>query len=250
MTVPTTLKPIKLTDVPVAPGVDLTMLKGANAEGLEVLAVFQPQTQAERKVLQALLTKAQEAKLAGSKGHLSAAEASHRFPDVAIHWLGGLELDDGRIAFRGIVDEAQTDLARWIRAGRIAVEPWQEGQAVALDVVPTDRSTRGTVAVAVTDDDPITVDHGTDGTGADDSAGASSGTGGTGGTGADDPAGEMFINGISIAGLRKTSRSTVPANQQDGVYIKPIGFEADTTAPVATVANPTMAGLPSRRRSI
>jgi len=260
MTVPTALKPIKLTDVPVAPGVDLAMLKGTNAEGLEVLAIFQPQSQADRRLLQALVAKAQEAKLAGSKGHLSTAEASHRFPDVAIHWLGGLELDDGRIAFRGIVDEAQTDLARWIRAGRIAVEPWQEHQAVALDALPADRSTHGTPAVAVTDDGPITVDHGPDGTGTGRTAGASSGPGaesenGTGadsenGTGADGATGEMFINGVSMAGLRRRSTPITPASDM-GEMLTPHGYETDdTTVPAATSTNATMAGLPRRARQI
>ena len=244
----TQTKTLKLSDVPVAANVDLKSLKGD--DGLDVLAVFQPTSQAETTVLKALLAKAVESKLAGGLGHLTAAEASHVFFTPALHWVGGIELPDGRIAFRGVVDQAQTDLVRWIKAGQVSFEPWAEGQAVSLDAMSKHRATHGVPALVGTDDDDGA--RGGDGQGnagagakaGDDANSANHGddttTGGSGNT----TSGEM-------AGLTLTKTSIVPANQRDGEHIKPVGYDDTIEARTeGSHVNETMQGMPVVRRRL
>lgn len=234
MTTTAPTKKIKLSDVPVATGVDLVALKGSDADNvLEVLAVFEPTTEADTRVLKALLAKAVDGKLSGSRGHLTKEEAGHKFPDVALHWIGAIELDDGRIAFRGVVDEAQRDLMRWIKAKQISFEPWSNGYVVALDAMSAHRATRGTPAMLGTEDD----------------AGAGGDIQATDTKANDNAEGEMANS--SALGLEVVRRSIVPANQRDGVYVRPIGFEENTDdRSQGNTSNPVMAGLTVRRRSL
>ena len=237
MTTTAPTKKIKLSDVPVATGVDLVALKGSDADNvLEVLAVFEPTTEADTRVLKALLAKAVDGKLSGSRGHLTKEEAGHKFPDVALHWIGAIELDDGRIAFRGVVDEAQRDLMRWIKAKQISFEPWSNGYVVALDAMSAHRATRGTPALLGTEDDA-----------GDASASADTAdTEGANNNGTESSSGEM----ASTPGLRKVKRSILPYGEI-GIYIKPSYNDGtDNHNAEQDSGNEIMAGLTTRRRSL
>jgi hypothetical protein len=255
----TSTKPIRLADVPVAPSVDLASLKGD--DGLEVMAIFEPRSQADTNVLKALLAKAKAGLLSGGKGHITAAEASHRFVDPALHWVGGIELPDGRIAFRGLVDAAQADLARWIKAGQISFEPWMEGNAVALDALSSHRSARGVAAVAAIDDDSSADDSSADGGDSSDSGNAGDSGNNGDSSNSDDATGnsssasgemDLITAAMSQPGLTKVAKSITPMGQDMGEILKPIGYDSNYTnaKPQDTSTNETVAGLPTRRRSI
>lgn len=114
---------MKVEDIPLAPGVDLAALKAGDTEPLEVVVEvpagkskrgWNYRESALRKIVDAVNTRT----LAGYKGHQKPENIAHQFIPPATHWVGAL-WKDGKAYFRGVVDKAEVDLKRWIKAKRI-----------------------------------------------------------------------------------------------------------------------------------
>ncbi len=118
----------KLSDVKVADGVHLDQVKGKDER--EVLVELKPRTGFMERQAQALVERIQARSMNGSRGHLPTGDRGHAFPTVAVSWIGAL-WQDGSAWIRGIVHDQE--LARWIDAGRVGVDPEVEGNFFALD---------------------------------------------------------------------------------------------------------------------
>lgn len=114
---------MSVESIPLAKGVNLEALKAGDDSPLEVV-VEVPAGKSKRgwnytetslkKIVDAVNTRT----LAGYKGHQKPEDVGHQFVPPATHWVGAL-WQNGRAYFRGVVDKAETDLKRWVKAGRI-----------------------------------------------------------------------------------------------------------------------------------
>ena len=114
---------MKPQDIPTAPGVNIEAIKAGDDDPLEVV-VEVPAGKSTKgwnytpESLKAIVDYVNTATLSGIKGHQKPEDVSSEFVPPATHWIGA-RMDGDRAYFRGIVDSAEKDLKRWIRAGRI-----------------------------------------------------------------------------------------------------------------------------------
>lgn len=114
---------MKVEDVPLAPGVDLTALKAGDDSPLEVV-VEVPAGKSKRgwnylpQALQKIVDEVSSKTASGFLGHQDPEKVDHEFLAPVTHWVGA-KFENGKAYFRGVVDSAAKDLKRWIRAGRI-----------------------------------------------------------------------------------------------------------------------------------
>lgn len=114
---------MSVEDIPVAPGVDVDLIKKGDTDPLEVV-VEVPVGKSKRgwnythKSLQDIVDAVNTRTLAGFKGHQRPENVSNEFLDPVTHWIGA-KMTDKAAYFRGIVDQGAPDLKRFIRAGRI-----------------------------------------------------------------------------------------------------------------------------------
>ena len=232
----TQTKPLKPSDVPLAPGVDLDALLKGDDDPLELVVSITPTSQAETRLLERLLERGANGRLGGGRGHQKADEVGHAWLDTAIHYVGARREGD-TFHFRAAIDPNQGDLKRWIRAGRVHFEGFSAGAALSLDVLSLDRA-RNTSTQTVTFDNGSAV--GKPAESANDNTDTKAN---------DNAEGEMANS--SALGLEVVRRSIVPANQRDGVYVRPIGYgDATTEQDASTITNEIMSGMTVRRRSL
>lgn len=110
-------------DVPTAPGVDMSALKAGDQDPLEVVVEIAPGKSKrgwnyKMPALEAIVRRVQEQTLNGFLGHQKADDVPTQFPAVVTHWVGA-KMQNGKAYFRGVVDQAASDLKRWIRTGRV-----------------------------------------------------------------------------------------------------------------------------------
>ncbi|AZS15357.1 hypothetical protein [Paenibacillus lutimineralis] len=114
---------MSVNDIPVAPGVDVDLIKQGDSDPLEVV-VEVPVGKSKRgwnythKSLQDIVNAVNTRTLAGFKGHQKPEDVSNQFIDPATHWIGA-KMTEKAAYFRGIVDQREPDLKRFIRSGRI-----------------------------------------------------------------------------------------------------------------------------------
>lgn len=227
---------LRISDFTIPPGVDVPALTKGDADVTHVIARFEATSPAEATVLAKLHELASQARLNGTAGHQDKATLANEFRAVKVHWLAS-RLDGSTYSFLGIIDAAADNEKRWVKAGRLHVEPFLHGAAASLDLMPLDRGSRGVPAQVATED----------GDSADTSS--TSSTSGNGTTAPNGTAGEM--HDANNVGLKVVRRSITPMGEGMGTYVAPISYDSDdTAAPNGTPTNEVMAGLTVRRRSL
>ncbi|NWL89575.1 hypothetical protein DMN77_18670 [Paenibacillus sp. 79R4] len=114
---------MSVEDIPLAPGVDINVLKQGDNDPLEVV-VEVPVGKSKRgwnythKALKDIVDAVNTRTLAGFKGHQKPEDVSNQFIDPATHWIGA-KMTDTAAYFRGVVDKKEEDLKRWIKGKRI-----------------------------------------------------------------------------------------------------------------------------------
>lgn len=114
---------MSVDDIPVAPGVDVNLIKQGDNDPLEVV-VEVPVGKSKRgwnythKALKDIVDAVNTRTLAGFKGHQRPEDVSNQFIDPATHWIGA-KMTETAAYFRGIVDKKEENLKRWIKGKRI-----------------------------------------------------------------------------------------------------------------------------------
>jgi len=219
---------LKISDFVIPDTVDLDALTRGDDDVTHVIARFEAPTPSDANVLTRLLELAQQGRLNGTAGHQDKATISTAFPTVKVHWISA-RLDGQVFSFLGVIDAAARDEKRWVRAGRLHVEPFQHGAAVSLDLMPRDRSPKSVPALLGTEDDA----------GAGGDAQATTDTKDTNGTESE----------AEMAGLRLVKKSTTPYGEI-GTYVRPIGYGDDYNNAEQDITNEIMSGMTVRRRSL
>jgi len=114
---------IKPTDIPVAPGVNISALKSGDPDPLEVVVEIIPGESTrgwiyQPEALKSIVMYVQEKTLNGFLGHQKPEDVPNEFKPPVTHWIGAIWKNE-KAYFRGVVDAGASDLKRWIRAGRI-----------------------------------------------------------------------------------------------------------------------------------
>ena len=114
---------IKPTDIPVAPGVNISALKAGDPDPLEVVVEIVPGESTrgwiyQAEALKSIVMHVQEKTLNGFLGHQKPEDVPNEFRPPVTHWVGAIWKNE-KAYFRGVVDAGASDLKRWIRAGRI-----------------------------------------------------------------------------------------------------------------------------------
>ncbi|MFD5022295.1 hypothetical protein ACFWMP_25675 [Paenibacillus sp. NPDC058367] len=114
---------MSVEDIPSAPGVDVEAIKQGDTDPYEVVVEI-PVGKSKRgwnythKSLQDIVDAVNTRTLAGFKGHQKAEDVSNQFIDPATHWIGA-KMTEKAAYFRGIIDQKEPDLKRYLRTGRI-----------------------------------------------------------------------------------------------------------------------------------
>lgn len=114
---------MQVSDIPLAPSVDIEALKQGDDDPLEVVVEI-PASKSKRgwnytaNSLKNIVDAVNTRTLNGFLGHQRPEDVSNQFLPPATHWVGAKMV--GEVAyFRGVVDAAAKDLKRWIKSGRI-----------------------------------------------------------------------------------------------------------------------------------
>ena len=114
---------MRVEDVPLAPWADLNTLKAGDSEPMEVVVEI-PAGKSRRgwnyrpEALQKIVGEVMDQGLPGFLGHQKPENIDYEFPAPVTHWVGAL-WKDGKAYFRGVIDQAASDLKRWIKAKAI-----------------------------------------------------------------------------------------------------------------------------------
>lgn len=114
---------MRIEDVPLAPWADLNTLKAGDPEPMEVVVEI-PAGKSKRgwnytpEALKAIVGEVMAQGLPGFLGHQKPENIDYEFPTPVTHWVGAL-WKDGKAYFRGVIDQAASDLKRWIKAKAI-----------------------------------------------------------------------------------------------------------------------------------
>lgn len=117
------LSSMKPSDIPLASGVDIEILKAADSDPLEVVVEI-PATKSKKgwnytaKSLQDIVDYTKQYTLNGFLGHQKPENVSTEFVPPATHWIGA-EMKGDKAYFRGLVDADAINLKRWLRTKRI-----------------------------------------------------------------------------------------------------------------------------------
>jgi hypothetical protein len=138
--------------IPLGEGIDIDAIKAGDDDPYEVAVEIRTGKSKRgwnytRAALEKIAGEVKAGGLPGYKGHLKPDEVAHRFEDPATHWVG-VKQEGDRFIFRGVVDAAQANLKRLIRAGRIT--------QVSIFGTPTLQRSAGETLVV--DYDPISID--------------------------------------------------------------------------------------------
>ena len=159
---------MRSTDIPLAPGVNLMLLKSGDPDPMEVVVEI-PSGKSTRGwiygkvVIRHLAEQIMQKPVAGFLGHQRSEDLEFEFPIPVTHWVGAI-YRDGSAFVRGVVDKAASDLKRWIRGnvinqvsiyGMMTTEQYEgethvtEIDLLSIDWVPLDRAGMHTKIVAV-----------------------------------------------------------------------------------------------------
>ena len=111
------------SNIPVAPGVDLTAIKAGDTSPVEVVAEV-PAGESTRgwnykkEALQDIVNHVNTNTLNGFLGHQDPEKVANEFPTPVTHWVGA-KMEGESAFFRGVIDPAAEDLKRWVKAKRI-----------------------------------------------------------------------------------------------------------------------------------
>lgn len=114
---------MRVEDVPLAQWADLQALKADDTEPMEVVVEI-PAGKSKRgwnyrpEALQKIVGEVMNQGLPGFLGHQKPENIDYEFPAPVTHWVGAL-WKDGKAYFRGVIDQAASDLKRWIKAKAI-----------------------------------------------------------------------------------------------------------------------------------
>ena len=125
---------MSVEDVPLAPWANLSELTKGDTDPLPVVVAV-PTGKSKRgwnyqaQALQDIVNEVMAEGLPGFRGHQKPENIDSEFPEPATHWVGakfdqealvkdkaGNVIGKGVAYFRGVVDKAQADLKRWLRA--------------------------------------------------------------------------------------------------------------------------------------
>ena len=126
-----------VSEIPLNPGIDVAALKAGDPEPLETVVAV-PATKSRRgwhytsESLKNIVDATMSQGLPGFLGHQKPENVESEFPTPVTHWVGakfdenaeikdaqGKVIGKGIAYFRGVVDQAASDLKRWIKAGTI-----------------------------------------------------------------------------------------------------------------------------------
>lgn len=162
------ISPVKPSDIPLAQGVDLDLMKSMDKDPLEV-AVEIPATKSKRgwnykpEALQDIVNYVNKNTLNGFLGHQKAEDVSTQFVPPVTSWIGakfnpdaevkdkdGKVIGKGKAYFRGFIDADATKLKRWIRTKRIG--------EVSIFGYPKLKRNAGNGEMDVTGYNPLSID--------------------------------------------------------------------------------------------
>ena len=126
-----------VSEIPLNPNIDVAALKAGDPEPLEAVVAV-PATKSKRgwrykpESLQNIVDATMTQGLPGFLGHQKPENIESEFPTPVTHWVGakfdenaevkdakGKVVGKGIAYFRGVVDQAASDLKRWIKAGTV-----------------------------------------------------------------------------------------------------------------------------------
>ncbi len=114
---------MKVSDVPISPGVDINAIKNGDNDPLEVVVEIEPGVSKRGwnylpSTMQSIVSQVMGETSPGFLGHQKAEDVGTEFKDPVTHWIGA-KWENGKAYFRGVVDKAAPDLKRWIKSKRI-----------------------------------------------------------------------------------------------------------------------------------
>lgn len=162
------LSQVKPSDIPLASGVNVELMKSMDQDPLEV-AVEIPATKSKRgwnyksESLQDIVNYVNKNTLNGFLGHQKAEDVSTQFKPPVTSWIGakfnpdapvtdknGKVIGKGKAYFRGLIDADAPQLKRWVRTGRI--------KEVSIFGFPKLKKNTGTGEMDVTGYNPLSID--------------------------------------------------------------------------------------------
>lgn len=148
------LSQIKPSDIPLAQGVNLDLMKSMDKDPLEV-AVEIPATKSKRgwnykpESLKNIVDYVNTNTLNGFLGHQKAEDVSTQFVPPVTSWIGA-KMNGNKAYFRGLIDADAAQLKRWVRTGRI--------KEVSIFGFPKLKKNSGTGEMDVTGYNPLSID--------------------------------------------------------------------------------------------
>ncbi len=161
---------ISVSDIPIAPNIDLEKLKEGDSDPLEVAVEINSGLSSRKwnylpDTVKKIVDQINEKTPNGFLGHQKPEDIDSEFPDIATHWIGAL-FRDGKAFVRGYIDPSMTKLKRLIKSNRvkqvsifgIPTLAKQNGetqvvdyQLLSLDWTPLDRNGMPTRVVATSE---------------------------------------------------------------------------------------------------
>jgi hypothetical protein len=148
------LSQVKPSDIPLAQGVNLDLMKSMDKDPLEV-AVEIPATKSKRgwnykpESLKNIVDYVNTNTLNGFLGHQKAEDVSTQFVPPVTSWIGA-KMNGNKAYFRGLIDADAAQLKRWVRTGRI--------KEVSIFGFPKVKKNSGTGEMDVTGYNPLSID--------------------------------------------------------------------------------------------
>ncbi|MBV4447447.1 hypothetical protein KM799_12615 [Clostridium tyrobutyricum] len=145
---------VKPSDIPLAQGVNLNLMKSMDKDPLEV-AVEIPATKSKRgwnykpESLKNIVDYVNTNTLNGFLGHQKAEDVSTQFVPPVTSWIGA-KMNGNKAYFRGLIDADAAQLKRWVRTGRI--------KEVSIFGFPKLKKNSGTGEMDVTGYNPLSID--------------------------------------------------------------------------------------------
>lgn len=148
------LSQVKPSDIPLAQGINLDLMKSMDKDPLEV-AVEIPATKSKRgwnykpESLKNIVDYVNTNTLNGFLGHQKAEDVSTQFVPPVTSWIGA-KMNGNKAYFRGLIDADAAQLKRWVRTGRI--------KEVSIFGFPKLKKNSGTGEMDVTGYNPLSID--------------------------------------------------------------------------------------------
>lgn len=145
---------LKPSDIPLAQGVNLDLMKSMDKDPLEVVVEI-PATKSKRgwnytsDSLKNIVDYVNSNTLNGFLGHQKPEDVSTQFVPPVTSWIGA-KMNENKAYFRGLIDADAAQLKRWVRTGRI--------KEVSIFGYPKLKKNAGTGEMDVTEYNPLSID--------------------------------------------------------------------------------------------